>query len=148
MEIANDILKTAIGWAVPLLLAWLLTRIPRVRKWFTEHPNLKIVALSSLMSVLIGATAVLVYNRYVNAPAHAALQAQIAQMRSELEAQIGQMQKVLYDASDTPVAQSGNKCPDGSYAFGVDSKSVTGGNAGYLESVTINCKPLRFARPK
>jgi hypothetical protein len=64
----------------------------------------------------------------------------------DVNAKFGEIEKILYDASDASVAAPGNQCPPGTYVFGVGSASVSGGARGYLESVTVLCKPLRFNR--
>jgi hypothetical protein len=67
---------------------------------------------------------------------------------AEYDAKFSQIEKALYGASDAAVAASGNKCPDGTYAVGVSQVSVGGGAHGFLESVSIQCKALRFEKSK
>jgi hypothetical protein len=67
---------------------------------------------------------------------------------SEINAKFGEIDKILFGASDTPVPAPGNACPLGTYAVNVGSVSVSGGTHGFLESVSVACKPLRFDRPK
>ena len=66
----------------------------------------------------------------------------------EINAKFREMEKILYDASDDQVASPGNVCPPGTYAFKINQASVSGGARGFLESVSIGCKALRFNRPK
>jgi len=68
---------------------------------------------------------------------------------SDINAKFAQIEKVLYDASDAPIPLSSNAwCPPGTYLTSVGSVSASGGAHGYLESISLGCKPLRFNRPK
>jgi len=66
----------------------------------------------------------------------------------EINAKFLQIEKVLYEGSDLSLPPApGNRCPPNAYAIGVASVSVSGGAHGYLESVTVTCKQLRFSKP-
>jgi hypothetical protein len=65
---AHEILVIVLGWAIPLILAWVVARIPRVRAWFARNQVAEAVALSGLLSILISATCLLIYDRYFATP--------------------------------------------------------------------------------
>jgi hypothetical protein len=123
----EDIGKAVIGWGVTILGAWLLTKIPGVKKWLSDHPLVKSVALILLIGLLASVTAVAVYDRYIVAP------------------QFALLQRTLFGGSNAVIAAPGNRCPPGSYAVALSTVSVSGGNRGYLESATITCMELKFA---
>jgi len=78
MDIAWDILKGIVGWATPLIAAWLVAKIPTVRQWLAARPLAKGVAINCLISLLGSATAVIVYDRYFLARELDALRTQIS----------------------------------------------------------------------
>jgi hypothetical protein len=51
-----------------IVLGWVVARIPRVRAWFARNQVAEAVALSSLLSILISATCLLIYDRYFATP--------------------------------------------------------------------------------
>jgi hypothetical protein len=66
----------------------------------------------------------------------------------EINAKFEEIQRVLYDGGEALVSAPGNVCPPGTYAVKVGSVSVSGGAHGFLESVNVACRQLRFNRPK
>ena len=65
----------------------------------------------------------------------------------EINAKFLQMEKVLYEGGDLSVPAPGNRCPPNTYAIAVGSVSVSGGAHGFLKSVSVTCKALRFNKP-
>ena len=66
---------------------------------------------------------------------------------SEINAKLLQIEKALYEGSDASVPAPGNRCPPNTYVAAISSVSVSGGAHGYLESVSVTCKALRFSKP-
>jgi type II secretory pathway pseudopilin PulG len=67
---------------------------------------------------------------------------------SEFKSRIGKIESTIYDGQIGTVAAPGGACPPGTYAIVLSTTSVSGGRAGFLESANIQCKELRFERPK
>ncbi len=61
---AYDILLILLGWAIPAGLTWLVTQIPGVRGWLSANPIMAAMAFNCLISLLLSATAVFVYDRF------------------------------------------------------------------------------------
>lgn len=89
---------------------------------------MKVIGVSLLLAILCSVSAVVAYERYVVAP------------------QFAELQRVLFDGSDTIADAPSNTCPAGSYAVGIRTVSVSGGAHGFLESATIRCMELKFKK--
>ena len=71
-------------------------------------------------------------------------QGEIAEFRSR----IGKIETSIYGVPGPTVPAPGGNCPSGTYAVTISSVSVSGGRAGYLESVSVQCRTLRFEKPQ
>ncbi|AUX78317.1 hypothetical protein [Sinorhizobium fredii] len=67
---------------------------------------------------------------------------------ADLKVQIGRVEDTIYGAADTAIPAPGGSCPPGTYAVIINSTSVSGGRAGYLESISVQCRTVHFERPK
>jgi type II secretory pathway pseudopilin PulG len=67
---------------------------------------------------------------------------------AEFRSQISKLEKAIYGDVGSAVAAPGGNCPPGTYAVSIGSTSVSGGRAGFLESISVSCRTLRFERPK
>ncbi|MDH2313991.1 hypothetical protein [Methylobacterium brachiatum] len=65
-----------------------------------------------------------------------------------VKSSIRKIESTLYGASDAPIPTPSGQCPPGSYVTGVGSISAPGGRAGFVESISVICRVLRFERPK
>ena len=133
----HDLFLIIAGWAIPLIGVKMLSAIPVFRNWLDGHLLAKSIATSWLISVLVSGTALMIYDKYF-----------LRFSNGDLQTQIEQIQKTLFDASSDLVPSDGNRYIPGTYAVNVDSHSVPGGDHGYVESVAVACKALHFDRPK
>ncbi len=67
---------------------------------------------------------------------------------SDLKRQIEQIESSIFGSADPAVPAPGGVCPSGTYAVVVRSVSAPGGRAGFVESISVQCRTIRFERPK
>ncbi|WP_414473220.1 hypothetical protein [Microvirga sp. M2] len=67
---------------------------------------------------------------------------------ADLKRQITGIENTIYGALDTAVPAPGGVCPPGTYAVVINSTSVSGGRAGFVESIAVQCRTIRFERPR
>ncbi|UCI19276.1 hypothetical protein FJ970_30445 [Mesorhizobium sp. B2-1-8] len=121
----DHLFAAAIGWAVPLALAWLFAQIPAVRQRLNERPQLKLGLLTAVFSALVTVTAIYVYDAIYFS---------------------GSLPK-----NGTPAATNGGygpvttTCPDGYYAVGLTSWGNSAGSycIGCLVKTQLVCKKLQ-----
>jgi hypothetical protein len=129
----KDILSAAIGWAVPLVLGWILLKIPSVGAWLANNPTIKAVAIGGLLSFLVSATAVFVYDKYI-------LPQELSQWPAELK--VGNLAPT--NGGYGPVTTN---CPVGYYAVGLKSwgNSSPPYCIGCLNATEVQCRKLPIA---
>ncbi len=130
MEVGKLVLAAIVGWAVPLAMAWLVSKIPPIRKKLDENPTAKVIAVSCLLSALLSATAVLVYDKYV-LPNQMSVWSSVAKAGNPAPTNGGY----------GPVTTT---CPEGYYAVGLKSwgNSSPPYCIGCLVSTEIQCRKL------
>ncbi|MQW86006.1 hypothetical protein [Sinorhizobium saheli] len=67
---------------------------------------------------------------------------------SDIREQIKRIESSIYGSVDPAVPAEGGVCPQGTYVVIVNSRSAPGGRAGYLESISMQCRTVRFERPQ
>ncbi len=136
MTLTHDIIAAIIGWAIPLLGAWAIAKVPNTRAWLETHREFTRVVANCILSVLISATAIFVYDRFF-----------LAASNAETQAQLIRISNTLFNANANLVEPVGGRCPIGTSVATIGSVSVSGGAHGFLESVNFKCRPLQFDKP-
>ncbi len=135
MKYFDAVFLQVIGWAVALILAWAAKALPGVSRWLSAKPWRTPFFAAVLVSGLLNALALWIITSTTSSTIDAAITTQrtgLDTLKSNLRAWGGNQDTVEAD----------NACADGYYVSAVGSKSVSGGGNGYLESVTIRCRPL------
>ena len=65
---ARDVLMILLGWAIPGLAAWVLSKIPVVNAFFTAHKQMKAATVTLTLSILASITTVFLYDRFFLTP--------------------------------------------------------------------------------
>jgi hypothetical protein len=61
---ARDIALIILGWAIPLFLSWTLTKVPSIKVSIERRPQLWTLALGCLLTVMISATSIGIYDKF------------------------------------------------------------------------------------
>lgn len=67
---------------------------------------------------------------------------------SDTRAQIKKIESAIYGGAITGTPTSSGICPPGTYVSGITAVSAPGGRSGFVESISVQCKALRFEQPK
>ena len=115
IEIRNAI----IGWVVPLVGGFVLTRVPAIRDWMKARPVTSSMIVSCFISILLSTFVVFAYDRYV----------------------------LFSDANVLPSrmefgGDADAFCPEGSVVTGVRSGGEGGLGHGAIYALKVACKPI------
>lgn len=66
---------------------------------------------------------------------------------AKFDERLTKIEGAIFRPLDAPTPAPSGTCPPGTYAVSIAAVGVPGGRAGYLESVSIQCRTLRFERP-
>jgi hypothetical protein len=136
MTLTHDIIAAIIGWAIPLLGAWAIAKIPTTRTWLETHREFTRVVANCILSVLISATAIFAYDRFF-----------LAASNAETQAQLIRISNTLFAANPNLVEPVSGRCPVGTSIATIGTSVVSGGPHGLVESVNFKCGALQFQKP-
>ena len=138
MKYFDAIIAQVIAWAVALMLARLAMRLQFVQRWSNSHPWQSAVVVAVLISGLLNALALL-YVDHVTVQATNDMATRLQNKLAELDTLKANLR--IWGGNDG-LPKADNKCPDGYYVVAVSPKSVNGMSSGYLESMSVICRPL------
>lgn len=131
MDIAKQILVSVLGWVATGILAWLVSKSPKIREWFASNKYAKTVTIALLVSGLLSTIVMIIYTNYRT-------DTLALRLGSWGEDKLGG--RVATNGGYGPVT---TMCPEGFYAVGLTAWGNRGGQyTGCFNEAQLLCRKL------